>query len=64
MSGLMFTRTGRWRRAERNKPVIASQGGISEPPNTLLRGKTGGAAAVRRTPRNHYLPGRRSDAGC
>jgi hypothetical protein len=37
------------RRAERNKPVIALQGGASEPPDTLLLGKAGGAAAVRRT---------------
>jgi hypothetical protein len=29
--------------------VIASKGGASEPPNTLLPGKAGGAAAVRRT---------------
>jgi hypothetical protein len=29
--------------------VIASQGGASEPPGTLLLGKAGGAAAVRRT---------------
>jgi hypothetical protein len=29
--------------------VIASQGGASEPPDTLLLGKAGGAVAVRRT---------------
>jgi transposase len=39
----------RYRRADRKKPVIASQGGASKPPDTLLLGKAGGAAAVRRT---------------
>jgi hypothetical protein len=39
----------RRQRADRKKPVIASQGGASEPPGTLLLGKAGGAAAVRRT---------------
>jgi transposase len=39
----------RRRRAEPKKPVIASQGGASEPPDTLLLGKAGGAVAVRRT---------------
>src|SRR5467141_2596409 len=39
----------RRRPADRKKPVIASEGGASEPPNTLLPGKAGGAAAVRRT---------------
>jgi hypothetical protein len=39
----------RRRRAERNKPVIASQGGTSEPPNMLPPGRAGGAVAVRRT---------------
>ena len=29
--------------------MIASQGGASKPPDTLLLGKAGGAAAVRRT---------------
>jgi len=29
--------------------VIAAKGGASEPPDTLLLGKAGGAAAVRRT---------------
>ena len=39
----------RQRRADRNKPVIASQGGASERLDTLLLGKAGGAVAVRRT---------------
>src|SRR5262249_29467825 len=39
----------RRRRADRKNSVIASQGGASEPSNTLLPGKAGGAAAVRRT---------------
>ena len=43
--------------------MIASQGGASEPPDTLLLGKAGGAVAVRRTLAHHYLPDRRSDAG-
>jgi hypothetical protein len=37
------------RRADRKKPVIASQGGASESPDTLLLGKAGGAVTVRRT---------------
>src|SRR5215472_4089040 len=40
---------GRRRRAERTKPVIAAQGGASEPLDMLLPGKAGGTAAVRRT---------------
>ena len=39
----------RRRRADRQKPVIASKGGASEPPDTLLLGKAEGAVAVRRT---------------
>src|SRR5215813_7683765 len=39
----------RRRRAERTKPVIAAQGGASEPLDMLLPGKAGGTAAVRRT---------------
>jgi len=38
----------RWR-ADRQKPVIASQGGASEPLDTLLPGRAGGAVADRRT---------------
>jgi hypothetical protein len=37
------------RPAERKKPVIASQGGASEPPNTLPARQDWGAAAFRRT---------------
>jgi len=37
------------RRADRKKPVIGLQGGAREPPNMLLPGKAGSAAAVRRT---------------
>src|SRR5215471_9582512 len=37
------------RRAERTKPVIAAQGGASEPLDMLLPGKAGGTAAVRTT---------------
>ena len=37
----------RW--ADRQKPVIASQGGASEPLDTLPPGRAGGAVAVRRT---------------
>jgi len=37
----------RW--ADRNKRVIASRGGASEPRDMLLPGKAGGTAAVRRT---------------
>src|SRR5215470_16066938 len=36
-------------RADRHKPVIASQGGASEPLDTLPPGRAGGAVAVRRT---------------
>jgi hypothetical protein len=36
-------------RAELNKPVIALRGGASEPPDTLLLGKSEGAATVSRT---------------
>jgi hypothetical protein len=39
----------RRRRAERDKGVIASKGGASEPLDMLLPGKPGGTAAVRRT---------------
>ena len=39
----------RRRQAERKKPVIASQGGASEPPDMLPPGRAGGAVAVRRT---------------
>jgi hypothetical protein len=48
LSGPSPGRYRRWR-AERNKPVIVLQGGASEPSVTLLLGKAGGAAAVRRT---------------
>ena len=44
-----IARRCRRRRGDRKSRVIASEGGASEPPDTLLPGKAGGAAAVRRT---------------
>ena len=51
LAGFIWPSPGacRRRRADRNKRVIASKGGASEPRDMLLPGKAGGTAAVRRT---------------
>jgi hypothetical protein len=52
----------RRRRADRKRPVIASQGGASEPPNSCCWA-TRKRGCGQENPRNHYLPRRGSDAG-
>ena len=53
----------RRRQADRRKRVIASKGGASEPSDTLP-GQGWGHGRGQENPRIHYLPDRRSDAGC
>ena len=53
----------RRRRADRNKGVIASKGGASEPRKHATAGQGRGHGRGQENPRIHYLPDRRSDAG-